>query len=352
VSDLLPELGLVPFFTRQLADIGLLQDRLGRVTSVQRSRSTVVCASGERVVELSSTLRDSAAIDRPTVGDWVVLDEALARIELVLERKSLFRRLGAGGSGEIQPIAANIDILFIVTSCNEEFKESRLERYLALCAEAGAMPVIVLTKADLVDDVDSYVRRARSTQAGVPVEIANARDPATLEGVRRWIDKTSTVALVGSSGVGKSTLLNTLAGDSLAATGDIREDDKKGRHTTTHRELHVLPSGGLLIDVPGMRELRVAEINESIGTVFDDIERLATHCKFADCKHDAEPGCAVLRAIEENQLDGRRLSNYRKLLRENAQATQTLAEKRAQGRDFAKMVKEVTNMKKQKKGET
>lgn len=256
MSDLLPELGLVPFFTRQLADIGLLQDRLGRVTSVQRSRSTVVCASGERVVELSSTLRDSAAIDRPTVGDWVVLDEALARIELVLERKSLFRRLGAGGSGEIQPIAANIDILFIVTSCNDEFKESRLERYLALCAEAGAMPVIVLTKADLVDDVDSYVRRARSTQAGVPVEIANARDPATLEGVRRWIDKTSTVALVGSSGVGKSTLLNTLAGDSLAATGDIREDDKKGRHTTTHRELHVLPSGGLLIDVPGMRELR------------------------------------------------------------------------------------------------
>lgn len=348
MSDLLPKLGLVPFFTRQLTDIALLQGRLGRVTSVQRSRTTVVCESGERIVELTSALRQSAAVDRPTVGDWVVMDESRSRIEQVLERKSLFKRLGAGSSGEIQPIAANIDILFIVTSCNEEFKESRLERYLALCAEAGAMPVIILTKADLIDDVDSYVRRARSTQAGVPVEIANALDPSTLDGIRCWIDKTSTVALVGSSGVGKSTLLNTLAGVSLTTTGEIREDDKKGRHTTTYRELHILPSGGLLIDVPGMRELRVAEINQSIGTVFDDIEQLATHCKFADCRHAAEPGCAVLRAVEENQLDARRLSNYRKLLRENALSTETLAEKRAQGRDFAKLVKEAKSLKHQK----
>ena len=348
MSDLLSKLGLVPFFTRQLTDIALLQGRLGRVTSVQRSRSTVVCESGERVVELTSALRQSAAFDRPTVGDWVLLDESRSRIEQVLERKSLFRRLGAGNSGEIQPIAANIDILFIVTSCNEEFKESRLERYLALCAEAGAIPVIVLTKADLVEDVDSYVRRARSTQAGVPVEIANALDTSTLDGIRCWIDKTSTVALVGSSGVGKSTLLNTLAGLSLTTTGEIREDDKKGRHTTTHRELHILPSGGLLIDVPGMRELRVAEINQSIGAVFDDIEQLATHCKFADCRHATEPGCAVLRAVEESQLDARRLSNYRKLLRENALSTETLAEKRAQGRDFAKLVKEAKTLKHRK----
>ncbi len=351
MSDLLQKLGLVPFFTQQLADVGLLQNRLGRVTSVQRSKSTVVCGSGERVVELSSVLRQSVAIDRPTVGDWVILDESLSRIEQVLERKSLFKRLSAGTNNEIQPIAANIDILFIVTSCNQEFKESRLERYLALCVEAGAMPVIVLTKVDIVNDADSYVRRARNTQAGVPVETVNALDPDTLDGIRSWITHTSTVALVGSSGVGKSTLLNTLAGHSLTATGEIRQDDKKGRHTTTHRELHILPSGGLLVDVPGMRELRVAEINQSIGTVFDDIELFATHCKFADCKHETEPGCAVLRAIEENKVDSRRLSNYKKLLRENALATATLAEKRAQGRHFAKVVKEAKNIK-QKKGET
>lgn len=350
MSERLRNLGLVPFFVQQLTDSCVFEERLGRVMSVQRSRSAVVCESGERVVELSPTLRQSAAIDRPVVGDWIVLDETLSRIERVLERKSLFKRLGAGRNNEIQPIAANIDILFIVTSCNEEFKESRLERYLALCAEAGATPVIVLTKADLVADPDIFVHRARCVQAGVPIETANALDPATLDGVGAWIDCTSTVALVGSSGVGKSTLLNTLAGHSLAATSQIREQDKKGRHTTTHRELHILPSGGLLIDIPGMRELRVAELNQSIGAVFEDIQLLATQCRFADCRHETEPGCAVLRAIQENTIDTRRLVNYRKLMRENTLATATLAEKRSQGREFAKMIKEGKRIKQKEAG--
>lgn len=348
MSETLQNLGLVPFFSSQLADPGILGTRLGRVTAVQRSRSTVVCESGERMVELSPGLQKSAAIHRPVVGDWIVLDESLTRIEKVLERKSLFRRLGAGTNNEIQPIAANIDILFIVTSCNEEFNESRLERYLALCAEAGAMPVIVLTKTDLAGDADSFVQRARRVQAGVPIETANALDPASLDGVRAWIDGTSTVALVGSSGVGKSTLLNTLAGHTLAATGGIREQDKKGRHTTTHRELHILPSGGLLIDVPGMRELRIAELEQSIGAVFEDIQSLAKQCRFTDCEHETEPGCAVRRAIEEDELDARRLANYRKLIRENALATATLAEKRSQGRDFAKMVQAGKRIKQKK----
>jgi ribosome biogenesis GTPase / thiamine phosphate phosphatase len=348
VSEALRKLGLVPFFAQQVAQLGGWQDRLGRVTSVHRSKSTVLGDSGECVVELSPDLRLRESIDRPTVGDWVVLDESLSRIEQVLERKSLFSRLGAGRGSGIQPIAANIDILFIVTSCNEEFKESRLERYLALCAEAGAMPVVVLTKADLADDVDAYVRRARRVQAGLPVETANALDPATLDGIRAWIGDISTVALVGSSGVGKSTLLNTLAGRTLAATSGIREQDKKGRHTTTHRELHVLPGGGLLIDVPGMRELRVAEMDQSIGAVFEDIELLAVQCQFADCGHETEPGCAVQRAISDNSLEARRLSNYRKLRRENAEATATLAEKRAQGREFAKVVKEAKRLKNSK----
>jgi len=348
MGERLGSLGLVPFFIQQLTDDRLVGERLGRVGSVQRSRSTVVCEPGERVVELSPALRKAAAVDRPVVGDWIVLDESLSRIEQVLERKSLFRRLGAGTSNEIQPVAANIDILFVVTSCNEEFKESRLERYLSLCAEAGATAVIVLTKADLVADPSDFVHRARNVQAGVAVETANALDAATLHGVRAWIDSTTTAALVGSSGVGKSTLLNTLAGHSLAATSEIREQDKKGRHTTTHRELHILPSGGLLIDVPGMRELRVAEINQSIGTVFDDIRSLAAQCRFADCGHETEPGCAVIRAIEENRIDARRLANYRKLMRENALATATLAEKRSHGREFAKMVKDGKRIKQDK----
>ena len=351
MNDTLQKLGLVPFFTQQLDDVSVLNERLGRVMQVQRSSSTVSCSSGERVVELSPALRNMAVVDRPTVGDWVVLDQSLLRIERVLERKTLFKRLGAGEKNELQPIAANVDTLFIVTSCNDEFKESRLERYLALCTEAGAMPVIVLTKADLSDDVDTYVRRAQQTKAGVFVEAINALDPLSIDGLLSWIDTTSTVALVGSSGVGKSTILNLLAGHSVASTGGIREDDKKGRHTTTHRQLHRLPNGGLLIDVPGMRELKVADVNDSIDIVFDDIDKLAAQCKFADCNHEMEPGCAVLRALEQGGLDSRRLSNYKKLLRENALATASLAEKRAQGRGFAKMVKEVKALK-QKKRET
>ncbi len=348
MTSRLQTLGLVPFFTQQLSDTSLAQERLARIASVQRSKITVINEQGELVVDLCSGLRDAPSIERPTVGDWVVLDGSLTRIEQVLERKSLFKRLGAGSAGDIQPIAANIDTLFIVTSCNEEFKASRLERYLTLCAEAGATPVVILTKIDLVEDIDDYLHRARRVQAGLPVETANALDPTTLEGVRAWIEQTTTVAIVGSSGVGKSTLLNTLAGHSLAATGEIRAQDKKGRHTTTHRELHVLPSGGLLIDVPGMRELRVAEIEHSLGAVFADIEALAEHCRFADCKHESEPGCAVLRAIEENKLDRRRLANYQKLRRENALATTTLAEKHAQGRSFARMVKQAKKLKQTK----
>ncbi len=218
-------------------------------------------------------------------------------------------------------------------------KASRLERYLALCNEAGAMPVVILTKADLADNVSSYIDRARSAQAGVAVEEVNALDPSTLDGVRGWIEANTSIALVGSSGVGKSTLLNALAEDTLAATGAIREDDKKGRHTTTHRELYALPGGGLMIDVPGMRELRVADVDEALGHVFEDVEKLATQCKFSDCKHTNEPGCAVLAAVNCGQLDGRRLESYHKLKRENEHATASLAEKRAKDRSFGKMVK-------------
>lgn len=345
MHESLVKLGFVPFFAQQLVDYDVMDSRLGRVISVQRSVIEVVCGDRQRSVELSLNLQQTETINRPTVGDWVILDGSLTRIEQVLERKSLFKRVASGHSAQIQPIAANIDVLFIVTSCNEEFKESRLERYLTLCDESGAIPVIILTKIDLVDDYSDYVMRARSVQSGVAVEAVNAFDSSTLNGVWSWIGTNTTVALVGSSGVGKSTLLNALAGGVVAATGDILEDDKKGRHTTTHRELYFLPTGGLMIDVPGMRELRVADIDHALGHVFEDIEELSTLCQFSDCKHLNEPGCAVLAAILEGQLSQRRLDSYHKLIRENDFATATLAEKRAKDRSFGKMVKGVKQLK-------
>ncbi len=345
MNEALINLGFVPFFAQQLSDYSVMDSRLGRIVSVQRSLVDVVCSDQKRSVELSIHLQQSDAVDRPTIGDWVILDESLARVEQVLDRKSLFKRIGSGNTTQFQPIAANIDVVFIVTSCNEEFNESRLERYLALCNDAGAMPVIILTKADLTDDTSQFIERARTLQSAVAVEAVSALDPSSLDGVRGWIDNNATIALVGSSGVGKSTLVNALAGDELAATGAIRDDDKKGRHTTTHRELYPLASGGLIIDVPGMRELKVADVDEALGHVFGDIEELAGDCKFSDCSHSNEPGCAVLAAIELGELDSRRLASYHKLLRENEHAVASLAEKRAKDRSFGKMVKGVMRLK-------
>ena len=193
--------GLVPFFAQQLSAEESEPRRIARVTEVQRSLVTVFDGLEERSIPLGSALHDSPPKERPTVGDWVVLDSSSLRIERVLDRKSVFRRIAAGEKVEIQLIAANIDILFIVTSCNEEFKESRLERYLSLASEAGVIPVIVLTKIDLTDEMESYVERARSTHADVAVEAVNALDEVGLDGVKAWIERGSTIALVGSSGV-------------------------------------------------------------------------------------------------------------------------------------------------------
>ncbi len=239
----------------------------------------------------------------------------------------------------MQLIAANIDTLFVVLSCNDDFNPSRLERYLALATEAGVYPVIVLTKADLAEGVDDYRARATAAARDVPVEVVNALDSAALDGLRSWISPGSTAALVGSSGVDKSTLLNTLAGEMVMETGGIREKDAKGRHTTSYRTLHLLDSGGILLDVPGMRELKVAAISDALGEVFDDIEALASQCRFSDCRHESEPGCAVRRAIDESRLDPRRLANYKKLLREDAIHNQSLVERRASERAFGKLVK-------------
>jgi len=342
--DLLAAYGLDSNVLAQLTDDDDPR-HLARVTEVQRSGPTVMTADGERRVSIARELQRGPLLDRPTVGDWVLLDPQHTTVERLLERRSLFRRAAAGRGDEVQPIAANVDTLFIVSSCNDEFNEARLERYLTLCRESGAFPVLVLTKADLAEDPTAFEHRARAVQPDLAIEVVDARHGDALQAVAGWLRPRQTVALVGSSGVGKSTLLNALAGTAVAATQAIREADAKGRHTTTHRALYRLPDGALLIDVPGMRELRVADVEAALDDVFDDIQALAARCRFGDCAHDSEPGCAVKEAIEAGRLDERRLLSFRKLQRENEQATATIAERRAAERGFARVVDEAKNWK-------
>lgn len=336
MSTALSDYGLDGFFLQQLSS-DELDLPLGRVTEVHRSTLTVVTEEGDVLLSLAPSLQQQPLVDRPTVGDWVLIESDEPQVNRLLDRKSLFKRATAGRGDEIQPIAANIDTLFIVSSCNEEFNESRLERYLLLCNEAKVFPVLVLTKADLTDNPQDYVERAQRMQRDLPVELVNGLDADTCQGLRPWVAKRTTAALVGSSGVGKSTLLNALAGTALAATQDVRQD-QKGRHTTTHRALYRLPEGGLIVDVPGMRELRVADSGDALSELFNDIEELALQCRFNDCAHDSEPGCAVKAALEDGSLDERRLNNYLKLVQENTQATATIAERRASEKSFAKVV--------------
>jgi ribosome biogenesis GTPase len=340
----LAALGLVPFFQQQLTDDELQRCHLVRVTEVQRSVLTTSDGVRDRTVPLTGHWLDAPPEAKPTIGDWVLLDGQSLRLVRVLERKSLFRRVAAGEKSSVQLIAANIDVLFVVTSCNDEFKESRLERYLALAAEAEVIPVIVLTKSDLVDDPSSWIDRARSVRRGIAVETVNALAADTLDGIRGWLAEGTTAALVGSSGVGKSTLINTLLGTGVAATAAIRDDDAKGRHTTSHRSLHLLPEGGLLADVPGMRELKVAELGAALATVFDDIEAFARDCRFADCSHQTEPGCAVREAVESGAIDRRRWQNFVKLVREDARNSESLAEKHAREREFGRVVRNMKNL--------
>jgi ribosome biogenesis GTPase / thiamine phosphate phosphatase len=323
--DPLETLGFDDFFRRQVPEAQWEHLRAARVVELQRE--TVTASDGRAEVELAIGGRwfQLPPARRPTVGDWVMLDAAHSRIERLLERKSVLARIAPGGRDEVQVIAANVEVLFIVTSCNEEFNRSRLERYLALALEAGIEPVIVLTKADQCDAPETFARAARTLRQGQDVECVNAREPDSLHGVRRWCVPGRTVALVGSSGVGKSTLVNTLAGREMKSTAPARASDARGRHTTSYRALHVLPGGALLLDVPGIRELRIADAEAGLARMFEDVEALAARCRFSDCSHLREPGCAVLDALASGELDARRLQNYRKLREEQAHAMERLA---------------------------
>ena len=309
----LRQLGWGPFFQAQITGSHRAELTPARVVAVHRSGLTLVFEGGSVDIPLSGRWFQRPPEQRPTIGDWVLLNRQRNSVERLLERRSLLKRVASGKARDVQLLAANVDTMFLVSSCNEDFNPGRIERYLTLALEAGVEPVVVLTKSDQVTDPDAYAEAVRALKPDLEVEVVDAREAATLSGVRAWCGEGQTVALLGSSGVGKSTLVNTLSGAQVQLTQEIREDDGKGRHTTTHRSLHLLPQGGLLVDNPGMRELSLTEADEGVQALFADIDDLANRCRFRNCQHLREPGCAVQAAIVGGELDPRRLDSYRKL---------------------------------------
>ncbi|ATG42970.1 ribosome small subunit-dependent GTPase A [Phaeobacter piscinae] len=281
-----------------------------------------------------------------TVGDWLMLDSELPTHSRVLERKSLIRRRAPGKDRKVQLIAANIDTMFVVTSCNADFNVARLERFIAMAFDAEVTPVIVLTKIDLCEDPAEYISQARSISDLVEVVPLNAKSAAAREALAPWVRAGQTIAFLGTSGVGKSTLTKALGEDLDIATQGIREDDARGRHTTTRRQLYFLDNGCGVLDTPGMRELQLTDAASGVGDVFADLEELATQCRFRNCAHEGEPGCAVQAGIAAGEVDASRLDRWRKLAAEEAFNSASLAQRRAKDKSFGKMVKTAKTIKK------
>lgn len=261
----------------------------------------------------------SAAADYPVVGDWVLVDRAddssgSAIIRVILNRKSCFERKAAGTGYERQVIAANIDTVFICMSLNKDYNLRRAERYLSIAWDSGAVPVFVLTKADLCEDIKAKLAELQSVAFGVDVVVTSSLSADGYDSIIKYLQRGKTIAFIGSSGVGKSTMVNRLMGAEVLVTSEIREDDSHGRHATTHRQLLVLPGGGVVIDTPGMREIQIA--GADLSKAFADIEEYAQDCHFRDCRHDSEPKCAVRKAIEDGLLSNKRFENYKKLQNE------------------------------------
>jgi ribosome biogenesis GTPase len=295
----------------------------GRVTVQQRGLYIVATDFGELSAQLSGRLmHDAEEAGHPAVGDWVAIaprpEEGAATIHAVLPRRTAFVRKAADSVQSVQVVAANVDVAFLVASMNADFNVRRLERHLAAAWQSGARPVVVLTKADLCEDAEAIVAEAEAAAIGAPVLAVSAVTGEGMAALGAHLRRGETCVLVGSSGAGKSTLVNALAGETLMATAAIREDDARGRHTTSHRELVLLPGGAMILDTPGMRELGLLDAEEGLGATFEDINALAQACRFGDCGHAGEPGCAVREALDTGVLDPARWRSFQKLQRELA----------------------------------
>ena len=327
--------------------------RPGRISLEHRSLYVVCTEQGEMPALLTGRMQYDAQgqEDLPVVGDWValrVLDEQppKAIIHAILPRKSKFSRKEAGRKTIEQPVAANIDTVFIATGLDGNFNARRVERYLSMAWESGAQPVVLLTKADLCEDVEDKIAAITASAPDAPVHALSAIENEGLEQLAAYLTAGRTVALLGSSGVGKSTIINSLLGKDVLRVQEVREMDSRGRHTTTHRQMFMLPSGGLIIDTPGMRELQLWSADDGLDTAFSDISRLAEMCQFRDCRHESEPGCAVREALETGDLDPARFANYVKmsnelLFLERKRDTGAARTERAKWKKIHKMVKDM-----------
>ncbi len=295
-----------------------------RVAREHKHQYVVLGEHGALGAAVSGKLRHTAAgrDEYPTVGDWVAIQprvaERRATIHRVLPRSSAFSRKVAGENTEEQIIAANVDRVLLVSGLDGEFNLRRIERYLTVAWDSGAAPVIVLNKADLCADIDARVAEVEAIAVGTSILVVSVLTGVGLEALRALAGPGTTVALLGSSGVGKSSLVNALLGEARLRVGSVREDDSHGRHTTTYKELLVLPGGGVVIDTPGMRELQLWTTDEALGGAFADVEELATRCRFRDCRHESEPGCAVHAALDTGGLSAERFRSYQKLQKELA----------------------------------
>jgi ribosome biogenesis GTPase / thiamine phosphate phosphatase len=326
----LEDLGWNDFFSGEFKSLKIPETVPGRVVLIEKDICQVLTVSGELSAQLSGKMRYTARGDSfPAIGDWLAVralpGESKAVIHAVLPRKSKFSRQISGGRERIeggrteeQVVAANVDTVFLVNALDggRGFNVRRIERYLAIAWSSGAAPVVVLNKADLCPDIDFFIRETEKVAYAIPIHAVSATVKTGLEKLEEYLGKGSTVAFLGSSGVGKSALINALLGEDRLATAEVRQSDKEGRHTTTRRELILLPGGAAVIDTPGMREIHVWGDEASLDNAFEDISALAANCRFSNCRHDQEPGCAVREALLSGELDAKHFKSYQQLQRE------------------------------------